>query len=174
MLTPDDFNYALENTRVVLEPRHRLATFGSSLLNYYLITEDMDAGNLSRVREGQIQADKPQIINPHHFAKLLLEGFGEKANDYAESISAHASRFAFLKYGFQIRKAEFRTYDVHQALAQVVDNVVQDVTQKDDPFSAVITGIDDGWEVSLLKFTLELIQRSAGDNLQDFRNRGLL
>jgi hypothetical protein len=39
--------------------------------------------------------------------------------------------------------------------------------------SAIIQGIDEGWEVSLLKFTADLIQESAGDNLGDFRRKGL-
>jgi len=42
VLTPDDFNYALENTRIVLAPTKRLDTFGTSLFNYFLVTEEMD------------------------------------------------------------------------------------------------------------------------------------
>jgi hypothetical protein len=40
--------------------------------------------------------------------------------------------------------------------------------------SAVIHGVDDAWEVCLLKFTVDLIARSSPENLNDFRRRGLL
>lgn len=173
-LTPDDFNYALENTRVVLGPRNRLSTFGTSIINYHLVTEDMDTANLSRVREGRIHAEKPQILSPHHIARLMLEGFGDKAREFADSVSANAAQFAFLKYGFRFRKDELRTYDVHEQIETVIESVTHRVTETDDPLSAVITGVDDGWEVCLIKFMIDLIQNSAGGNLDDFRQQGML
>ena len=39
---------------------------------------------------------------------------------------------------------------------------------------AIIQGVDDAWEVCLLKFTVDLIQQSAGPNLGDFKKRGLI
>ena len=44
----------------------------------------------------------------------------------------------------------------------------------DDPLSAVIQGVDDAWEVCLLKFTIDLIERSSGGNLGDLRQHGLM
>jgi hypothetical protein len=41
-------------------------------------------------------------------------------------------------------------------------------------FSAVIHGVDEGWEICLLKFTVEMIQQSAGSNFRDFKRKGLL
>lgn len=173
-LTPDDFQYALESTRVVVEPRQQLATFGTSIIDYHLVTEDMDTVNLSRVREGRIHAEKPQIISPHQISKLMLDGFGDKAQEFADSVSANPSQFAFLKYGFLFRKDELRTYDVHEKLDAVLDTVTERVKQQDDPLSAVITGADDGWEVCLIKFMIDLIQSSAGGHADDFRQRGML
>lgn len=174
MLTPDDINYAMENTRVILPPRQRLATFGTSLINYYLITEDMDAVNLTRVREGQIHAERPEIMSPEYFSRLMLEGFGDRAQEFADFLSANSQKFTFLKYGFRFRKADIRSYEAHHSLAEISDKVKTDVSAKNDPLSAVLTGIDDGWEVCLLKFMTDLIQSSSGDNLNDFRKRGLL
>lgn len=173
-LTPDDFQYALEHTQVVRAPRQRLATFGTSIINYHLVTEDMDAPSLSRVREGRIHAEKPQILSPHHVAKLMIEGFGDQAQEFADAVSSHAAQFAFLKYGFRFRKDELRTYDVHEPMGTVLDSVNGRVEALDDPLSAVITGVDDGWEVCLLKFMIDLIQNSAGGNADDFRQQGLL
>ncbi len=46
-MTRDDFDYALENTHVILAPEHQIATFGSTSFNFYLISELMDRVNQS-------------------------------------------------------------------------------------------------------------------------------
>ena len=48
------------------------------------------------------------------------------------------------------------------------------VEHSEEPLSAVIQGVDDAWEVCLLKFTIDLIERSTGGNMGDFRRRGLV
>ena len=174
MLTPDDFAYALENTRVLLAPAQRLDTFGTSLVNYFLVTEEMDAVNLSRVREGHIHAERPQILTPQNMAKLLLEGFGDQGERFAEQISAEAGKFAFLKYGFRVSKSEIRSYDVHESVEQVSGKLKEELERRNDPLTALLTGVDDGWEVCLLKFMVDMINRSAPGNLGDFRERGLI
>jgi len=174
MLSPDDFSYALENTRVLLAPSRRLDTFGTSLFNYFLVTEEMDAVNLSRVREGHIHAERPQIITPQNMAKLLLDGFGDQGERFAETISEQAGRFAFLKYGFRISKSESRSYDVHESAAHVAGKLKDELQRKNDPLTALLTGVDDGWEVCLLKFMVDMITASAPGNMGDFHERGML
>ncbi len=174
MLTPDDFTYALENTRVLLAPSQRLDTFGTSVVNYFLVTEEMDAVNLSRVREGHIHAERPQLISPHHMARLLLEGFGDQGERFAEHISAQPGRFAFLKYGFRVSKSDIRSYDVHESAENVAGKLKDELERKNEPLTALLTGVDDGWEVCLLKFMIDMISASAPGNMGDFRERGML
>jgi len=171
---PDDFHYALENTKVVMPPQKRLETFGTTVLNYHLITEEMDSVNRMRVREGRIHAHKPELLTPDKFAKLLLEGFGEKAERYADAVSEFASQIAVLKYGFTFRKDDVRRYDVTGALTEVTAKVQAEVTRKNDPLAAVLTGVDDGWEVCLLKFALDMVLTSGNENVRDLKHRGLL
>jgi hypothetical protein len=173
-LSPDTFQYALENTRVVVAPQKRLETFGTSLVNYYLVTEDMDSVNLSRVREGTIHAEKPAIISPQTMAKLMIEGFGEKAGQFADFVSDNPQHFTFLKYGFRFRKDDIRSYDVHEPIETVLDRVREEVSERNDPLSTVLQGVDDGWEVCLLKFMVEMIQTSSGGNMDELRRRGFL
>jgi hypothetical protein len=174
MLTPDDFTYALENTHVLLAPSKRLDSFGTSLFNYFLVTEAMDAVNLSRVREGHIHAERPQIITPQNMSKLLLEGFGDQGERFAEQISAQVGRFAFLKYGFRVSKSDIRSYDVHESLDNVAGKLKEELQLKNDPLTALLTGVDDGWEVCLLKVMVDMIAASTLGNLGDFRERGML
>jgi hypothetical protein len=174
MLTPDDFTYALENTRVLLAPSQRLSSFGTSLFNYFLVTEEMDAVNLSRVREGHIHAERPQIITPQNMSKLMLEGFGDQGQRFAEQLSAQVGRFAFLKYGFRVSKSDIRSYDVHESLESVAGKLKDELERKNEPLTALLTGVDDGWEVCLLKFMVDMIAASMPGNMGDFRERGML
>src|SRR5919205_2554946 len=105
-MTRDDFDYALENTRVILAPDRQIATFGSTSFNFYLISELMDRVNQVRIRSGEIQAERPQILTPEHYCRLLLEGFGDKAERYVDQLREHARNIAVLRYGFQFRKTD--------------------------------------------------------------------
>lgn len=174
MLNSDDYSYAMEQTRVILPPEKRLETFGTSFVNYYLVTEDMDKVGLSHVREGTIEGARPQIISPDQWAKFMLEGFGEQAEKYIEQINQHAHKFAVLKYGFSVKKSDTRCYEVHEPLEQVLDKVQEDVRGRNDPMATVLVGVEVGWEVSLLKFMLDMILASGEGNVRDLKDRGLL
>lgn len=173
-MTPDDFTYALENTRVLLAPPQRLDTFGTSRYNYFLVTEEMDAVNLSRVREGHIHAERPQIITPQNMSKLLLEGFGDQGQRFADQLSGMGNQFAFLKYGFRVSKSDIRSYDVHESLETVAGKLKDDLQRKNEPLTALLTGVDDGWEICLLKFMIDIITSSMPGNMGDFRERGMI
>ena len=173
-MNADNFQYAIENTQVILAPERRIETFGSTSFRFYLITELMDCVNQIRVRDGNIHAERPQIVAPGNYSRLLLEGFGEKAQAFAEWLQSHSDRIAILKYGFQFRKTDVQENIVHRNLEDVIDRVRRSVTESTEPLSAILQGVDDAWEVCLLKFTMDLIQRSAGGNMGDFRRRGLI
>jgi len=85
-----------------------------------------------------------------------------------------ARHAALLKYGFQIRKDDLAENIVHDSIAAVLDRVTSQIPEALRSNSVVIQGVDEGWEVCLLKFTVEMIQQSAGRNIQDFRRKGLL
>src|SRR5437868_12963855 len=105
-MKPDDFQYAIENTQVIVAPEGQIATFGSTSFNFYLISELMDQVDQVRVRNGRIHAERPQILTPEHFRRLLLDGFGEKAERYAEQLQEQLRNVAVLRYGFQFRKTD--------------------------------------------------------------------
>ena len=174
MLNEDSFQYALENTHVIVEPQTRIRTFGHTSFRFYLVSELMDSVEKVRIRDGRLHAERPQILAPGHFATLLLEGFGDRANEFARWLQENRERFAVLKYGFQFRKTDVVESIVHSPVPQVLDKICAKVDAENDPLSTVIQGVDDAWEVCLLKFTIDLIQKSAGENLGDFRRDGLL
>jgi hypothetical protein len=174
MMRQDDFDYAIENTQVILAPERQIATFGSTSFNFYLISELMDRVDQVRVRNGKIHADRPQILTPEHYCRLLLEGFGEKAQRYVDQLREHARNVAVLRYGFQFRKTDVTEQTLRDSIDAVINRTKRRVESENESLSAVIQGVDDAWEVCLLKFTIDLIERSSGGNLGDFRQRGLI
>ena len=173
MNNPFDFWYAVKQTRVVVMPVRRLETFGNTILSYHMISELMDTVGQVRIREGRIQAYRPQIITPDGYATELLEGFGEEAQRYAEWLREHSQELRILKYGFKIRKEEVNQHTVSDNLATVVERVEQAVRAKDDPLTAVITGIDDPWEVSLLKLMADMFGHSLPGNVREMERHNL-
>lgn len=170
----DDFDYAIENTQVIVAPERQIATFGSTSFNFYLISELMDRADQVRVRNGKIHAERPQILTPEHYCRLLLEGFGEKAQRYVDQLREHARNVAVLRYGFQFRKTDVTEQTLRDSIDAVINRTKRRVEGENEPLSAVIHGVDDAWEVCLLKFTIDMIERSSGGNIGDFRKRGLI
>jgi hypothetical protein len=173
-MNKENFDYAIENTQVILAPEQQIATFGSTSFNFYLISELMDRVDQVRVRNGKIHAERPQILTPEHYTRLLLEGFGEKAQLYVDQLRERMHNIAVLRYGFQFRKTDVTEETLRDSIDAVITRTKRNVENANEPLSAVIQGVDDAWEVCLLKFTIDMIERSSGGNLGDFRKRGLI
>ena len=174
MLNEDSIQYAIENTQVIIAPQSKIETFGSTVFRFYLVTELMDEVNQVRVRDGRLHAERPSIITPSHYHQMLGEGFGEKAEEFIGWLKENAPDFAVLKYGFQFRKTDLQQEIVHSPMEEVVNRLRERVDRSEDPLSAVIQGVDEGWEVCLLKFATDMIQRSAAGNVDEWKRRGLL
>src|SRR2546423_1628572 len=81
---------------------------------------------------------------------------------------------AVLRYGFQFRKTDVTEETLRDSIGSVINRTKSRVENANEPLSAVIQGVDDAWEVCLLKFTIDMIERSSGGNIGDFRKRGLI
>ena len=174
MFSQDDIQYALESTEILLEPDRRIDTFGSTSFEFHLISELMDSVGETRVREGIVHADRPTIIKPEAYAEMVFEGFGEQADAFNEWLQDNAADLSILKYGFNFRKDKVTEELVSEPFDVVRDRVMERAEHASNPLTAVIHGVDDAWEICLLRFTVEMIGKSQGINVFDFERRGLL
>ncbi|MFT5467346.1 MAG: hypothetical protein ACI8UO_002450 [Verrucomicrobiales bacterium] len=174
MYSEDDIHYAFETTRVLYEPDRRIDTFGSTEFKFRLVTELMDSVNQVRVRSGRISAEKPTILRPESLSDFQFEGFGEQADAFSEWLEQNSGKFAFLKYGFNFKRSDVSENIVHDSIDIVSDRVLTEVRDSGDPSTVVIAGIDEAWEICLLRFTLQMIDRSQEINQFDFKRRGLI
>lgn len=170
---PFDFWYAVNNTEIVLLPSRHLETFGTTILHYHLVSELMDSVSKVRIREGRIQANQPQIITPQAYANLATEGFGEEAEKYLDWLREHEKDVRILQYGYRLRQESFSEHVVTDTVESVVQRVKQEVETANDPLGAVVLGVDNPWDVCLIKLFWEMIQHSAGTNIQEMAKKNL-
>lgn len=170
----DSFDYALENTKTHVEPEGLIETFGSTAFDFVLVSELMDEANRVRLRRGTLQAERPRLVAPQHFARIMLDGFGEKARAFANWLEGQGEDLKFLRYGFQFTQSNLHEEIVSGALESVVAHAVREARADGVARRAVIEGIDDAWEVSLLKLAVDTARRSAHGNVDEWKKRGLI
>lgn len=161
-----DFWYAVNNTEVLKLPDNKLETFGTSVVNYHLLCELMDSVDKVRVREGRIEAYRPQILTPQSFADTMLDGFGDEASKYTEWLRSNESDLMILKYGFAIRKQETNDHIVSENLPVMIDRMKDRLHERNDPLSALLVGVEEPWEVCLVKLMVEVVQQSAPEHVR--------
>lgn len=173
MIKADDFNYAMENTRVVVSPAQAIETYGQTSFRFRLVTEPMDETGAVRLRKGLIHAERPRILAPQYVSKMILEGFGERARAFAGWMEEQ-KELHILRYGFTLKKTDVSEHLLREPKEELLHRLESEIRRDDDPMDALIEGIDDAWEVCLMKFTMDLIQRSAGPNMSEWKRRGLI
>jgi hypothetical protein len=178
MHSPDNIQYALESTRVLREPDRRIDTFGETRFEFQLISELMDRTGEVRIRTGEIEAMRPRIFKPEPYREIELEGFDPSArarlDALVEKFRSEGRDLAFLQYGFNFRRGQVQEEIIHDSMDAVRDRVMEDIRRTGNPARAVIEGVDDAWEISLIKFTFDMIMRSREINAFDFKRKGLL
>ena len=178
MHSPDDIQYAMETTRVLREPDRRIDTFGDTRFEFLLLSELMDRTGVVRVRSGEVEAMRPRILRPESCREIELDGFDPdtraKLDRMIESFRRQGRDLAFLQYGFRFRRGSVQEEILHEPLEDVRGRVLEDMRRSGDPARAIIEGVDDAWEISILKFSFEMILRSHEINAFDLKRRGLL
>ena len=163
-----DFWYAVHNTKIVRGPSRALETFGATRINYHHLAELPDNPRKIRIREGRLEAHKPAIITPEEYAESQMDGFGAEAQKYLDFLKANRDNIRILQYGFQLRQEAFSEQVVTDSLASVTARVVAEVEAANDDFAAVIQGVDEPWDVSLVHFFWLHVNASAPVNVREF------
>jgi len=167
---------AVSRTEILRPPKRSLATFGTTNVYYYLVTEPayaelLEATAETVVREGRVIAEKPRIVTPYYLSHL--EGFSSEAKKYFETlINNHGPNAPGLFYTYKNEPKELNI--ISDSLRAVVDKINSEIDKRGDPLASIIKGQDDLWDVSLMKFIYEMTRSSIADNLQQMGNKGLL
>lgn len=169
MSLDDNIWYAVNQTRIITEPQQTIETFGITRIRYYIVSEVLDRPDQIKIHEGIITSEKPSIITPQYFAQQMLDGFGEKARAYADWLSQHGDFIKIIQYGLQIKKEEIKEETVSGTITEVLGRVI-DIANESREVSTVIQGVENMWEVSLMKFMEGFVARSVGKNIHEIQN----
>ena len=175
MSSNPDFDrwYAAKSARFLVEPSHRLATFGNTLVNYHLVSELDDHPGKVRIREGRLEAHQPLVITPH-FQETEFEGLGDEAREYFNFLKENEERLRVLRYGYHLKSDNFSEQIVTDRLSVVTERVKTAVLESGDKFAAVIQCVDEPWDVALVELWLREVSRSVGDNISELQKSGKL
>jgi len=166
---------AVSHTRIIRQPKGRLATFGTTNIRYWLLTvpvyaEAAQQAEETVVREGRVVAEQPRIVTPYYLANL--EGFGPDARRYFGKLTEEPDTSAGIFYTYRNELRE--TNVVADNLAVVAERINGLIDESEDPLTTIIRGEDDLWDVSLMKFIYEMTRRSVMNNMRQMDRRGLL
>jgi len=166
---------AVSNTQVLRLPRQTLATFGTTVINYYLLTEpiysEIVKGEETVIREGRVSSERPRVVTPYYLTKL--EGFGESAKRYLDMvIQQYGLHMPGLYYNYKNEPKDLLI--VSDKMEVVIGRLNEKIDKDKDNLSAIIKGVDELWDVSLLKFISEVTQGSLRSNVAEMNSMGLL
>jgi len=158
----------IKNTMVLRPPKQQLATFGITNVYYYMITELMHEVNV--VREGRVIAARPKIVTPTYL--INVEGFSGSARRFIQMAAEQNPHEPGILYSYKNEAGEMNI--VSEPLGNILDNINRRIDNRNDPLSAIIKGVEEMWDVSLMKFTFELTRNSAHRNFSELYGRGRL
>jgi hypothetical protein len=167
---------AVKHTEILRPPKQSLATFGTTNIYYYLVTEPayselIKSATETVIREGRVIAERPKIVTPYYLSQL--EGFSSEAKKYFDMlIKIYGSNAPGLFYTYKNEPKGLNI--VSDNILAVVDRLNDDIDKRGDPLTSIIRGQDELWDVSLMKFIYEMTRSSLPDNLMQMETRGLL
>lgn len=168
--------YAARHTKILRLPKQSLSTFGTTNIQYYLVTEPSYSDIAKDVtetviREGRVITERPRIVTPYYLSRL--EGFSADARRYFNMlIRAHGADAPGLFYAYKNEPKELNI--VSDNWLSVANKLNDEIDKRSDPLTSIIKGEDELWDVSLLKFIYEITKGSLQSNISQLGARGLL
>lgn len=168
--------YAIEHTELVRGPRQALATFGISDIRYYLLTQPVYAEICGGppetvVREGRVIAERPKIVTPYYLMNLF-QGF-EHGREYAEHVlRTYGANEPGLLYRYRHEPAAMNI--LSSPVESVIESISQEIERRGDRLTTIIRGVDELWDISLMKFIHDVTRQSLGSNVMEMGMHGML
>jgi hypothetical protein len=156
---------ALKETEILKSPENLISTSRPTTLHYYVLAEPAyleifkNEGPETKLREGKITWEKPKLLTPGYL--LQMEGFSDEAKKALQMMVRQNPDMAGLLYQMKYRKETQRTITLARTIQDTFHRIKDELREKDDLITVIIKGVDELWDVSLMKFVQELIIQSA-------------
>ena len=178
MSSSSDWYKAIEQTYVVKYPKQHLATFGITSIEYFVVTEPLYTAIDSQkkelegvVRRGKVKAEQPKLVTPTY--SMNLNGFSDEAYKYFNQV-AHLYGANSPGIMYQYNNEPENLEILSGSPNEIAHRISKELRDKKNDLSVVISGVDEFWDVALLKFIYEFTASSVSFNSREMRGAGLM
>ena len=163
----ENFKDYWQKTEVIREYQRMLYTFGDMDLPYVFAAEHSRFRDRTIVRKGVVMLQKPQILLPGYYSgPEFKEGFEHAGAMPPEAV--YLFRTMGLPYSHITNKIVAEEQIEYGSLQEVLDGFNRKMDEQENADTGLIKGILDGADVSLMRYSLGLIIKSASQNVREF------
>jgi len=163
----DKFKEYWKRTEIIREYQRMLYTFGDMDLPYVFVAEHSRFKDRTVARRGIILFQKPHILLPPYYGgPEFKEGF-----EHANAIPAEAAylfRAMKLPYSHITNKLVAEEQIEYGGLQDVLDRFNKEMDGQEDSETGLIKGVLEGADISLMRYSLGLVIKSAPGNVREF------
>jgi len=163
----EKFKEYWRRTEVIRIYQRMLYTFGDMELPYVFAAEHSQLRDRTIVRKGIILFQRPQILLPRYYSgPEFKEGF-EHANVIPPE-AVYLFRSMGLPYSHITNKTIATEQIEYGGLQDVLDRFNTEMENEENAETGLIKGILDGADISLMRYSLGLVIKSAQENVREF------
>lgn len=163
----EKFKEYWRRTEVIREYQRTLYTFGDTDLSYVFAAEHSRLKDRTIVRKGVIMIQKLHILLPGRYrGPEFKEGF-----EHADAIPPEAVylfRAMGLPYSKITNKPAVEEQMEYGSLQEVLDRFDRKMDEQENTETGLIKGILEGADISLMRYSLGLVIKSAAENVKEF------
>ena len=163
----DQFKDCWQRTEVIREYEQMLYTFGDMTLPYIFVAEHTQFPDRTLVRRGVVYIQKPSIVLPGQpGGPAFTEGF-EHSNAIPPN-AVYVMRSMGLPYS-QVTHKQIAGDEIEYGhLQAVIDRLGESLHRHDDTDTGLIKGLMAGADISLMRYAMGLMLKSAPQNVRQF------
>lgn len=163
----DQFKECWQKTEVIREYERILYTFGDMTLPYIFVAEHEAYNDRTLVRKGVVYIQKPNILLPgQRRGPEFKEGF--EHSDALPRDAVFIMRSMGLPYSQISNKQVTKDEIEYGRLQTVIDQLAEAMEQHDDTDTGLVKGVMAGADVSLMRYAVGLMAKSAPENVRQF------
>lgn len=163
----EKFKEYWKKTEVIREYQRILYTFGDMSLPYIFVAEHSRFRDRTVARKGVVMFQKPHILLPQYYnGPEFREGF-EHASVFPPE-AAYLFRAMKLPYSHITNKLIAEEQIEYGGLQDVLDRFDREMDRQEDADTGLIKGVLEGADVSLMRYSLGLVIKSAPENVKEF------
>ena len=161
------FEICWQKTEIIREYHQVLFTFGDMRLPYVFLAEHANYNDRVLVHKGVVDIQKPNILLPGYHPNIeFKEGF-EHFKDVPRNM-ALIIRSLGLPHSEIRNKETVRKEIEYGSLQEVIEKYNKKLKQNEDSDTGLIKGLAGGADISLMRYSIGLMVKSAPENVKEF------